>query len=318
MSDSGGVNVSKTGLISGLLIALAFCLLWIGYGLLESGKYQRQADDNSREYARYTGDKVAEACVRISPLEKVKCLNEAIDAQRQYEANQQDLVAQKQSALWAYIMGAAAVLGMALSAVGVWLVKTTFDETRKSNEIALMAQRPWLDVEIELSGIARSKNGYDFRMAIKVKNVGLSPAIHLRYAVEGFFSHDVLNDDAIEFGNVRDKLNEVVGGAVERVEAKQSLSKADGLTIFPNDPSTIYLVEEIRSSHADADSVLAAWFVIGLRYSFSGGDGRTVRIFNSPINHPNQTGFDFIGEYGEPFTDINGNIRPWESGGYAT
>ncbi len=136
MSDSGRVKVSKTGLIRGLLVALVFCLLWIGYGLSESAKYQGQADDNSREYARYTGDKVAEACVRISPVEKVECLNEAIDAQRQYEANQQDLVAQKQSALWAYIMGAAAVIGMTLSAVGVWLVKATFDETRRGNEIA--------------------------------------------------------------------------------------------------------------------------------------------------------------------------------------
>ena len=37
-------------------------------------------------------------------------------------------------------MGIAALIGMALSAIGVWLVKTTFDETRTANEIALFGQ----------------------------------------------------------------------------------------------------------------------------------------------------------------------------------
>ena len=136
MSDSGGVNVSKAGLKGGMIAAIIFCSLCIGYGLLETAKYERQANDKSREYAKYTRDKVAEACVGIPRLEKVKCLNEAIDAQREYETNQQDLATQKTSALWACIMGAAAVFGMALSALGVWLVKTTFDETRKANDIA--------------------------------------------------------------------------------------------------------------------------------------------------------------------------------------
>jgi hypothetical protein len=34
------------------------------------------------------------------------------------------------------IMGIAALIGMGLSAIGVWLVKTTFEETRKANSIA--------------------------------------------------------------------------------------------------------------------------------------------------------------------------------------
>ena len=187
MSDSGGVNVSKAGLKRGIIIAaIIFCSVCIGYGLLETAKYERQANDKSREYAKYTRDKVAEACVGIARLEKVRCLNEAIDAQREYETGQQDLVAQKTSALWACIMGAAAVFGMALSALGVWLVKTTFDETRKANEIAKMA------IEIENRPIMLFKgfdispfqgNGGKFIVAAIWDNVGKQPAFVVKKTI---------------------------------------------------------------------------------------------------------------------------------------
>ncbi len=47
-------------------------------------------------------------------------------------------------------MAFAALLGIGLSGVGVWLIKTTFDETRKSNDIAMKSHvaqnRAWLIV----------------------------------------------------------------------------------------------------------------------------------------------------------------------------
>lgn len=135
MSGSNRVNVSKTRLIIGLLLALAICCGWIGYGLSKSAEYERQADNQRTEYSEYTRQKIAETCVGIPDLEVIKCRYDAFDAQREYNNNQSDLIAQRQSALWAYIMGAAAVIGMALSAVGVWLVKATFDATREANNI---------------------------------------------------------------------------------------------------------------------------------------------------------------------------------------
>ncbi|MGF7171522.1 hypothetical protein FHS91_003222 [Sphingobium xanthum] len=70
-------------------------------------------------------------------------MNDASHERRANERDEQDLVAQKRSALWAYIMGAAAVIGMCLSVVGVYLVYTTFQATREANKIgqdALMAE----------------------------------------------------------------------------------------------------------------------------------------------------------------------------------
>ena len=102
---------------------------------LKSAEYKWQTDNKRSEYSEYARKKVAETCVGITKLEVAKCRYESLDAQREYNYNQSDLVAQRKSALWAYIMGAAAVIGMALSAFGVWLIKATFDATREANTI---------------------------------------------------------------------------------------------------------------------------------------------------------------------------------------
>jgi hypothetical protein len=173
MSGSNRVNVSKTGLIIGLLLALAICFGWIGYGLSKSAEYERQADNQRTEYSEYTRHKIAETCVGIPDLEAVKCRYEAFDAQREQSNNQSDLVAQRQSALWAYIMGAAAVIGMALSAVGVWLVKTTFDETRLANILSKSQQRG--RIELDFQGRIGNETG-NLIIAIRGRNIGHSAA----------------------------------------------------------------------------------------------------------------------------------------------
>lgn len=198
MSRSGGVNVSKAGLITGVIAAIIICVCFIGYGLWEGSKYERQADNQSAEYAKYTSQKIAKACVGIPDLESIKCRYDALDAQREYEHNQRDLIAQRQSALWAYIMGAAAVIGMALSAFGVWLVKATFDETRRGNEIAasdaatnahhlnqtrdaaVLSERAIVTIEPSLLLPPPLDIPNGFMAEIKVKNVGRSPARILR------------------------------------------------------------------------------------------------------------------------------------------
>lgn len=168
----GWANISKNRLIFVAISVLTFCTVWIGYGLLESAKYDQQAKDKLSEYTEYTRDKVAQACAGGDKSESIKCVTEAFEAKREYEYNQSDLVAQRQSALWAYIMAAAAVFGIALSAVGVWLVKTTFDETRKANEIAKASQRPWLSVQIIPKSIKMTDNGYAIFVDVLATNIG--------------------------------------------------------------------------------------------------------------------------------------------------
>jgi hypothetical protein len=155
------------------LLALAICFGWIGYGLSKSAEYERQADNQRTEYSEYTRQKIAETCVGIPDLEAIKCQYEAFDAQHEQGNNQSDLVAQRTSALWAYIMGAAAVIGMALSAVGVWLVKTTFDETRKANDLSAKFQRAWIKVTLKVIDL---EDRISYSAGVEVENIGASVA----------------------------------------------------------------------------------------------------------------------------------------------
>jgi hypothetical protein len=176
----GWASISKNKLIFLAIAVLTFCAVWIGYGLLESAKYEQQAKDKIGEYAEYTRDKVAQACVRVAKIEKVKCINEAFEAKREYEYNLSDLVAQKHSALWAYIMAAAAVIGVALSAVGIFLVYTTFHETRNANQIASDTAKRQLRAYVFANGLTWQRingaNQAQIEVSILWRNAGTTPA----------------------------------------------------------------------------------------------------------------------------------------------
>lgn len=113
----------------------------LGYGLSQQAAHEQEAKQRSADYAKYAADQIKQTCVWTGspPLEQARCIKGAVaeyrlktrDNQREYE----DLAAQRTSAPWTGIMGLAAVIGMALSAIGVALVYTTFNETRLTNRI---------------------------------------------------------------------------------------------------------------------------------------------------------------------------------------
>lgn len=180
MSRSDWLKHPTARLVGGLVVAVLSGALILGYGHLESAEYERQANAKSREYARYTSKKVAESCIGISGLERTRCFYDAANAKAEYDYNQADLVAQRQSALWAYIMAFAAVIGMVLSAVGVWLVWTTFRATKQANVIARDAlesqTRPWIKLEAQV-GMARMEGAtIKARVRAKAINLGNAPA----------------------------------------------------------------------------------------------------------------------------------------------
>ena len=199
MSGSDQSKHTKAGLITGFICAALMAAVFIGWGLLESTKYQREADYQASEHAKYTSNIVAQTCVGIAPAKRFECVGNAIAAQRDTERNEEDLVAQKQSALWAYIMGAAAVIGMGLSALGVFLVWTTFHETRKANTIARNAMigqlRPWIKITAQTDRqIGISRDEITLSVDLYFRNCGESPAINFCYS-STFYRCDISRDD---------------------------------------------------------------------------------------------------------------------------
>jgi hypothetical protein len=111
------------------------------YGLNQQVFYEQEAQRRGADYAKRAADKVKQSCFGESASEKRKCAEiEASEYRlkiRDNQREQDDLAAQQTSALWTSLMGLAALIGMALSAVGVALVWTTFNETKRTNLIAM-------------------------------------------------------------------------------------------------------------------------------------------------------------------------------------
>lgn len=95
--------------------------------------------------------------------------------QRVNEREERDLVAQRQSALWAFVMAGAAVLGMGLSAVGVFLVWTTFNAAREGNTISERIGEAQTRAYLTVTGATVKVHGIP-EIRFTVRNSGNSPA----------------------------------------------------------------------------------------------------------------------------------------------
>lgn len=165
-----GIRFGSNRYVGPLISAAALAVILTGTSY-QAG-YDQQAREATGEYSRYAEQQVGEACRGVVSVELVHCFAEARMAAKlkeyEYKRSQDDLVAQRTAALWTGIMGCAAVFGFFLSVAGVYLVWTTFKETRKANLIALSERAPSVHVE----HISFEERGNDIAVEIKVRNYG--------------------------------------------------------------------------------------------------------------------------------------------------
>ena len=147
--------------------------------------YRHSAADASIKYERDAKAYQKETCIS-SPtvLADPDCEAKAEEAKREGQRKEQDLAAQNITAWWTKIMGIAALIGMALSAVGVWLVKTTFDETRKANDISKEVHRPWITISVKPENFIAVPFSHHFDVEFTFENVGDTAAISLGFFAE--------------------------------------------------------------------------------------------------------------------------------------
>ncbi len=185
----------------GLVVALSLAGLSLGagvfFGLSQQTAYEQEARHRSAEYAKYARNKVADACVSVVSANQAVCKRQAETEyhlqKHDNDRNEYDLVAQRKSALWTAIMGIAALIGMGLSSVGVWLVWTTFRETRRTAEIADANYKAFTRFEsaiikVEFDGVPSFFNDSGkryIRFKIKCRNIGRSSAWIAATRVEG-------------------------------------------------------------------------------------------------------------------------------------
>ena len=139
MSDSDWRKRPSTRLVLFAVvcfIALLAAISAISYGLYQNSKHEREANERYQEHAAHTYYPKRDACLKFIFLSQKDCIAKAETEAREYERGEQDLVAQRITATWTALMGSAAILGMLLSVIGVYLVWTTFRATKEGNEVA--------------------------------------------------------------------------------------------------------------------------------------------------------------------------------------
>ena len=125
-----------------IVFALVFAILSAGLIWTLSAEHTQAAKARSyaEEYAEGSENRIAKTCVdRVVPAAFAECATEVVKADRENARKEQDLVAQQTTAVWTFVMGCTAIIGMAISVVGVLLVWTTFRETKAANRIAMKA-----------------------------------------------------------------------------------------------------------------------------------------------------------------------------------
>ncbi|UUL82233.1 hypothetical protein [Sphingomonas qomolangmaensis] len=131
---------SKLGWLIAGTVASGGIASFVAYGLFQQSAYEQEAQRNATDYAKNAADKIRQSCFSISLIEEADCIRKALPEYNVETAKQRhdaaDLVAQQRSALWTSIMGIAALIGMALSALGVALVWITFREQRRITNLA--------------------------------------------------------------------------------------------------------------------------------------------------------------------------------------
>jgi hypothetical protein len=179
---SNGIYRSVVTATVGLIIvATAIWFLIRDLSTIDS-TYRHTATDASVEYQRNAQAYIKEYCFSPAGLREEDCTAKAYEAAREGQRKEQDLAAQNITAWWTKVMGIAALIGMALSAVGVWLVKATFDATRRSNEIARTVGEAQVRCYLSIKSPSLKIDMYGQpEVDIVVFNSGQSPARKFRW-----------------------------------------------------------------------------------------------------------------------------------------
>lgn len=201
MSRSDRSEFLKAFGLASLLFASVFLLIWSFSQ--KSDWYQQTATDRSHSYTHQAETEIANRCAVAPKADQPKCVSEAKQAARTHQREEQDLAAQKITAWWTQVMGGAAIFGAVLSAIGVFLVFTTFRETRRSAEtankqfeLARTAQlndlRPHLFVDhFEFDPTHHRDRGFSLRLKLFLKNYGRIPARDISVRTHVYFSRDL-------------------------------------------------------------------------------------------------------------------------------
>ncbi len=198
MSDGNGGKI--TGVVTALFLVLSIGLtaLAIWDAAVSHTEDAIGARQSAREYAENAKKQIAESCVGSEPVALRECIQKIVEATDENERAENDLVAQKDMARWAFFLLIASIVGTALTGVGIWFVRENLIEMRLARKIGDEAvstaqdankiarenihaeNRSWLKVEPINIGPVKFENGrIRLEVTFQAKNIGRNPAINV-------------------------------------------------------------------------------------------------------------------------------------------
>lgn len=186
MSKGNRLRNYLLGFLAGLTLASL-----VGYSFWSSAvKLDDQiALQAQKEAAQYTDPAYIDVecdAAAVPASGQSNCIAAEQEAANDAQRNSYDLEAQQTVAVWTRVMGKAAIVGMGVGILGLFLIFVTFWETRKaadagreSNTISKGLQR----ARIVPFAIWELDRKHQSRIVFSCENVGLSPAINLRCAL---------------------------------------------------------------------------------------------------------------------------------------
>lgn len=194
MSGSDRSDNAKIGLKRWLWPAIIFAVAVLALGGVQHRLHYEDAARNAASYARDAQYQIAAEC-RV-PVTTQSCTREIEQARRANQRDEYDLYAQKAMALWTGIMGSMAVVGIALSGVGVYLIWRTWDATREAADNSRKTLAAYIAKERAILKMRVAQYVDDeripgpFNFYVKIVNLGDSPA-HLELVLWEYLNEPV-------------------------------------------------------------------------------------------------------------------------------
>lgn len=260
-------------------LCFAIALSW-GVGWLQ-GNETAERRDRPRAYADAAKLDAERTCIGTEPRAVFDCVSEKTERAYQTAHDEQDLTAQQRAASSALASAVLSLFSLLLSAVGVWYVKRTLyatleavkdtsEATRamvRQNDLAENAQRPWIAIEVEVTQLVRTSEGFIAKGSANFRNIGQTVARQFVPKIRGIYSDaDFTNALVSQFENWKSSV-EVTSEALLPGETRHwpfdfRAKREDIFGRKPNEADRVFLV-----------------IAIAAFYEFSGGNGWTFRPY---------------------------------------
>ncbi|XHX59877.1 hypothetical protein ACFIO0_15550 [Pseudosulfitobacter sp. SM2401] len=182
-----------------LSVLAVICGIFIWDLSADQAEQRIRGEQSTQYHIEYAEDRIDEKCLSLEPIPMRDCIHEEIEAARDHDRANQDLNAQQQMAFFTKIMGATAVVGLALGAVSIFVIFATLSEMGRTNQIMREEQRPWLvlDGDMRHKILRRMyRSSPKKTMAVNATNKGRLPAKDA-ICTFAFYSRDTISGDDV-------------------------------------------------------------------------------------------------------------------------